>query len=387
MTDPAGPSGRLGSPGDRAEAAAVRGSFDALYRRLLGGGGGVERQRTTTRSLPPRAPEKRRPDSGRGRAGAGGVKRVRVVVPDGRLAGRAAPRAGAAIVPGPGDAEAGPGTPGKAVGAAAGAGEVAIGGRALRGVFVRNAAKVKDSRVRLDDGSLVKPGEFEEMAGFVGRKWKQNLRLAGADGELGPKLSEWLAHGAAAWGGLPGRDAAAAADPPVREAGGRARTLQTFKRKAGGKQTNRERLSQLKAKKDGDAAKAACTICMEDGAGRHWTAVAGCGHRFHKSCLTKWFKVKNSCPTCRKPVREHEGKVVPDRNVIAEEHEREIVTYQNLLANLICKECHEGEDEENMLLCDHCDGGWHMYCLDPPLEEIPEGSWYCPTCRVERGEG
>ena len=56
-------------------------------------------------------------------------------------------------------------------------------------------------------------------------------------------------------------------------------------------------------------------------------------------------------------------------------------------SNLICKECHEGEDEENMLLCDHCDGGWHMYCLDPPLEEIPEGSWYCPTCRVERGEG
>ena len=24
--------------------------------------------------------------------------------------------------------------------------------------------------------------------------------------------------------------------------------------------------------------------------------------------------------------------------------------------------------------------GWHMDCLDPPLEENPEGSWYCPQC-------
>jgi hypothetical protein len=33
-----------------------------------------------------------------------------------------------------------------------------------------------------------------------------------------------------------------------------------------------------------------------------------------------------------------------------------------------------------MLLCDNCDNGWHIYCLDPPLEAVPEGEWLCPDC-------
>ncbi|CAH8496166.1 unnamed protein product [Heterobilharzia americana] len=39
--------------------------------------------------------------------------------------------------------------------------------------------------------------------------------------------------------------------------------------------------------------------------------------------------------------------------------------------------------EEQMLFCDDCDRGYHMYCLDPPLSEPPEGSWSCKLC-VER---
>ena len=30
--------------------------------------------------------------------------------------------------------------------------------------------------------------------------------------------------------------------------------------------------------------------------------------------------------------------------------------------------------------CDACLRGWHMRCLHPPLEEVPEGEWYCPKC-------
>ncbi|KAI4326962.1 hypothetical protein L6164_019472 [Bauhinia variegata] len=33
-----------------------------------------------------------------------------------------------------------------------------------------------------------------------------------------------------------------------------------------------------------------------------------------------------------------------------------------------------------MLLCDRCDKGWHMYCLSPPLKQIPPGNWYCFSC-------
>ena len=35
-----------------------------------------------------------------------------------------------------------------------------------------------------------------------------------------------------------------------------------------------------------------------------------------------------------------------------------------------------------MLLCGHCNTGWHWGCLDPPLTALPAGTWSCPECRV-----
>lgn len=39
-----------------------------------------------------------------------------------------------------------------------------------------------------------------------------------------------------------------------------------------------------------------------------------------------------------------------------------------------CCICWKDEDKPRILLCDNCDDEYHLYCLDPPLEEIPEGS-------------
>ena len=33
-----------------------------------------------------------------------------------------------------------------------------------------------------------------------------------------------------------------------------------------------------------------------------------------------------------------------------------------------------------MLMCDSCDSPYHTYCLNPPLDDIPEGNWICPEC-------
>ena len=58
-------------------------------------------------------------------------------------------------------------------------------------------------------------------------------------------------------------------------------------------------------------------------------------------------------------------------------------TYAGLVkpqADLPCQVCHDHNHFASMLLCDNCDTGWHTYCLDPPLEDIPEGSWLCPDC-------
>ncbi len=45
-----------------------------------------------------------------------------------------------------------------------------------------------------------------------------------------------------------------------------------------------------------------------------------------------------------------------------------------------CIMCSSGDDDEKLLLCDLCNGGYHIYCLNPPLEAVPSGSWYCSKC-------
>ena len=41
-----------------------------------------------------------------------------------------------------------------------------------------------------------------------------------------------------------------------------------------------------------------------------------------------------------------------------------------------CKSCHfcgTSENDDQLLFCDDCDRGYHMYCLRPPLKTPPEG--------------
>ncbi|KAJ7734042.1 jumonji superfamily protein [Mycena maculata] len=45
-----------------------------------------------------------------------------------------------------------------------------------------------------------------------------------------------------------------------------------------------------------------------------------------------------------------------------------------------CEICHKKNRGEEMLLCDGCDCGFHMFCLDPPLDTIPKEQWFCYTC-------
>ena len=37
-------------------------------------------------------------------------------------------------------------------------------------------------------------------------------------------------------------------------------------------------------------------------------------------------------------------------------------------------------NDEGMLLCDGCDGGYHLSCLRPKLASIPDGAWFCTDC-------
>lgn len=60
--------------------------------------------------------------------------------------------------------------------------------------------------------------------------------------------------------------------------------------------------------------------------------------------------------------------------------ERSIMWSKSLM-NLRCRKCCKKGGDEYLLLCDGCDNGFHTYCLDPPLLEIPEGNWFCSKCK------
>ncbi|XP_049613434.1 zinc finger protein DPF3 isoform X2 [Syngnathus scovelli] len=45
-----------------------------------------------------------------------------------------------------------------------------------------------------------------------------------------------------------------------------------------------------------------------------------------------------------------------------------------------CSLCGTSENDDQLLFCDDCDRGYHMYCLKPPMTQPPEGSWSCHVC-------
>lgn len=44
-----------------------------------------------------------------------------------------------------------------------------------------------------------------------------------------------------------------------------------------------------------------------------------------------------------------------------------------------CQLCKDGGE---LLCCDFCPLAYHLVCLVPPMEGIPDGDWRCPRCQV-----
>ena len=48
-----------------------------------------------------------------------------------------------------------------------------------------------------------------------------------------------------------------------------------------------------------------------------------------------------------------------------------------------CEVCQQGGE---IILCDTCPKAYHLCCLDPELDEAPEGKWSCPHCETNGPE-
>lgn len=56
------------------------------------------------------------------------------------------------------------------------------------------------------------------------------------------------------------------------------------------------------------------------------------------------------------------------------------VAWDKSIMKAYCQFCHSGDHEEKLLLCDGCDKGYHTHCFKPPMNNIPDGDWYCYEC-------
>lgn len=49
-----------------------------------------------------------------------------------------------------------------------------------------------------------------------------------------------------------------------------------------------------------------------------------------------------------------------------------------------CMNCGLMEDPSKMLICDCCEGAFHLLCCNPRVKKIPEEEWYCLACKRKK---
>lgn len=50
-----------------------------------------------------------------------------------------------------------------------------------------------------------------------------------------------------------------------------------------------------------------------------------------------------------------------------------------------CELCSSDHDPDFIVLCDECDRGYHLNCLNPPLKQVPTSQFYCDHCLLNNG--
>lgn len=133
-----------------------------------------------------------------------------------------------------------------------------------------------------------------------------------------------------------------------------------------------------------DATTEKCPICLHTFREQEIGTPDICDHAFCAPCIEEWSKNVQTCPIDRKEfshiavtTKYENGRSVRKIQVIAQSTVLDIPDDEDLTH---CEVCTNTDREDCMLLCDGCNRGYHMNCLNPPLTEIPQSSWYCDYC-------
>ncbi|KAI1731946.1 PHD-finger domain-containing protein [Ditylenchus destructor] len=131
-----------------------------------------------------------------------------------------------------------------------------------------------------------------------------------------------------------------------------------------------------------------CSVCIST-LGDEVCVPCSNNHKFHRKCLFEWAKTLHTCPMCREDFEEIvvykngevKGKIKAPKENMKRKSELDEVPFDPPYENTACEICHEMTHEHRMLICDSCDLGFHMHCLNPPLTLVPRGRWECVHCR------
>ncbi|XP_061427937.1 PHD and RING finger domain-containing protein 1-like isoform X1 [Lethenteron reissneri] len=131
-----------------------------------------------------------------------------------------------------------------------------------------------------------------------------------------------------------------------------------------------------------------CPICLNGLRDQELGTPENCAHLFCLDCILEWAKNMNSCPVDRKvftsvSVRACVGGPVL-RQVPVQDHLGAAKDGGQEEEPTFCEVCRSSDREDRLLLCDGCDAGYHMECLDPALDTVPVEEWFCPQCRPVR---
>ncbi|XP_076873694.1 zinc finger protein DPF3 isoform X2 [Brachyhypopomus gauderio] len=139
-----------------------------------------------------------------------------------------------------------------------------------------------------------------------------------------------------------------------------------------------------------------CDFCLGDSASNRKTGLAenlvscsDCGRSGHPTCLQftdnmvravhtyQWQCIEcKSCSVCG--TSENDVRAPPS---CAGREQRGHVTAWSSLVCVCVRVCVcMCLPQDQLLFCDDCDRGYHMYCLKPPMSRPPEGSWSCHLC-------
>ncbi|XGW08722.1 hypothetical protein V3C99_011215 [Haemonchus contortus] len=107
-----------------------------------------------------------------------------------------------------------------------------------------------------------------------------------------------------------------------------------------------------------------CEVCRQGG---EIILCDTCPRAYHTVCVDSEMEQAPegewSCPHC-----EEHGPPPPPKE---EEPVKVNMEY--------CRVC---KGTGSLLCCDNCPSSFHAYCINPPLEEVPEDEWLCPRCTI-----